>query len=55
MYYEAVNVFTGSLAETIWAAVMIPHAKTGHMIALVPDTHLPLKLPLNVNGRPNMN
>jgi len=28
----------GSLAETIWAAVMIPHRKAGHMIALVPAT-----------------
>ena len=31
---DAANVF--GLAQTIWAAVMRPHRKAGHMIALVP-------------------
>ena len=40
----------GSLAETIWAAVMTPHRKAGHMIALVPGTNSAAQSALEPNG-----
>jgi hypothetical protein len=44
----------GSLAQSIWAAVMIPHRKAGHMTALRPATNFLPNTPLNLKGRPHM-
>ena len=52
--HDAADVLRGSLAQTIWAAVMTPHRKAGHMTALVPTTNFLHIAPLNLKGRPHM-